>query len=305
MDLVSPPVGRGLGAHDARERIPLGGRRRSAGWQPGKLVEVEGVKATEATESQDHGSQLLGSTPNVSEVAGADQLPEALVLSRLVPELVDAGRPRQSPGVRVFQHLEQKVLVQICEASFFGLLSLFLLLLLLLLFDFLHLLLVFGGDRRIKTHTLHKVKLEGQRKRERKWKVLVGMDGETEGGGVNLCWVWVRELFWWVSKTTRCENECAFDSFSFSFIVLFFFSFTILSLSLLFFYCPHHLLFNCYFLRIVPKLFFFFFNLNFFFNDKPKLWNTDMIIALHMTVASIAYIFSFYQLDNLHSKRPA
>ncbi|KAL9449397.1 hypothetical protein AB3S75_011344 [Citrus x aurantiifolia] len=168
MDLVSPPVGRGLGAHDARERIPLGGRRRSAGWQPGKLVEVEGVKATEATESQDHGSQLLGSTPNVSEVAGADQLPEALVLSRLVPELVDAGRPRQSPGVRVFQHLEQKVLVQICEASFFGLLSLFLLLLLLLLFDFLHLLLVFGGDRGIKTHTLHKVKLERQRKRERK-----------------------------------------------------------------------------------------------------------------------------------------
>ena len=37
---------------------------------------------------------------------------------------------------------------------------------LLILFDFFHPLVFFGGDRRMKTHTLHKVKLE----KSRKWK---------------------------------------------------------------------------------------------------------------------------------------
>lgn len=54
MNLVSPIVGWGLRAHHTWERIPLGERRWSVRRQHGKLVEVEGVKATGATESQDH-----------------------------------------------------------------------------------------------------------------------------------------------------------------------------------------------------------------------------------------------------------
>lgn len=51
MNLVFPPVGRGLQAYHTWERIPLGERRQSIRWQHEKLVEVEEVKATGATES--------------------------------------------------------------------------------------------------------------------------------------------------------------------------------------------------------------------------------------------------------------
>lgn len=86
MNLVSPPVGWGLGAHHAWERISVGGRRRSIRWQPEKLVEVKGVKATGATdtESQNHGSELLGSTPKFNEVVDAYLLSKALVLCHIL-----------------------------------------------------------------------------------------------------------------------------------------------------------------------------------------------------------------------------
>lgn len=73
MNLVFSPTRRLLGADDS-------------------VAKIERVKATEAAKSKDHGSQLLGTAANISQVARADQLPETLVSRGFVPLLVDAGR---------------------------------------------------------------------------------------------------------------------------------------------------------------------------------------------------------------------
>lgn len=56
--------------------------------------EVEGVESSEAAEGQDDRSELVTAAADVGPVARADQLPEALVLYRLVPDLADARRRR-------------------------------------------------------------------------------------------------------------------------------------------------------------------------------------------------------------------
>ena len=70
------------------------------------------MEATEATEREDHGSQLLLTAPCVCPLLCADQFPEPLVLRSFVPLFVHASRHRQRPRVHVLQHLEQKVVVE-------------------------------------------------------------------------------------------------------------------------------------------------------------------------------------------------
>ncbi|RDX89047.1 hypothetical protein CR513_29274, partial [Mucuna pruriens] len=100
-----------LGSNDLWYGAPGRGRGRSC-LRVGEREEIERVETTEATEREDHGSQLLLPAASVCPLLGADEFPEPLVLRRLVPLFVHATRHRQRPRVHVFQHLEQEIVVE-------------------------------------------------------------------------------------------------------------------------------------------------------------------------------------------------
>lgn len=105
-----------------------------------------GVKTPEATEGEDHGTQLLLAAAGVGPLLGADQLPQPLVLRRLVPLLVHATRHRQRLRIHVLKHLEQQILVKIPKpAKFLGHLIVVFSIVLLFQLYLLHLLIVAGS----------------------------------------------------------------------------------------------------------------------------------------------------------------
>lgn len=131
VNFVFSPARLRLGADYRPERTPSRRRRRrrrrdgrrrrgsgrGRGLGLGERPNVEGVKAAEAAEGKDDRSELGGGGAGVGPVPGADQLPEALVLRRVVPLLAHARRHGQGLRVHVLQHLEQEVVVQIHESA--------------------------------------------------------------------------------------------------------------------------------------------------------------------------------------------
>ncbi|KAL2318490.1 hypothetical protein Fmac_032366 [Flemingia macrophylla] len=77
----------------------------------GERAEEERVEATEASEGEDHRTQLLLPAPCVCPLLGAYQLPQPLVPRGFVPLLADAPSLSQRLRVHVLQHLQQNVVV--------------------------------------------------------------------------------------------------------------------------------------------------------------------------------------------------
>ena len=75
------------------------------------------MEAAEAAEGEDDGSELGGGAAQLGGVAGADELPEALVEGGALPELADAGGGGEGAGVGVFQDLVEEVVVHVGESG--------------------------------------------------------------------------------------------------------------------------------------------------------------------------------------------